>query len=67
VIALSAFSKEQIPVWKSSMLPFLYLGNNEIYTMSLEEMEKTARKDEVALWRNGNCSMATCIRARKGR
>jgi hypothetical protein len=53
MIASTVFSNNQIPVWKSSILPFLYLGNIKMHTMSLEEMEKAAKKDKVALQRNG--------------
>jgi hypothetical protein len=52
MVLSTAFSKDQIPVWKSSILPFLYLGKSEMHTISLEEMEKAARKDKVALQRN---------------
>jgi hypothetical protein len=52
MILSTAFSEDQIPVWKSSILPFLYLGNRKMHTMSLEEMERAARKGEAALQQN---------------
>jgi hypothetical protein len=52
MILSTASSKGQIPVWKSSILPFLYMGKSEIRTMSLEEMKQAAKKDEAALQRN---------------
>jgi hypothetical protein len=52
MIVSTAFANDYIPVWKSSILPFLYLGNSKMQTMSLEEMEKAAKQDKVALRRN---------------
>jgi hypothetical protein len=51
MVASTASGPDQTPVWKSSILPFFYLGNtsaqSELYTLSLKEMQKAAKTDQV--------------------
>ncbi|OAL55034.1 hypothetical protein IQ07DRAFT_284360 [Pyrenochaeta sp. DS3sAY3a] len=57
MITFTAFSKDKVPVWKSSILPFFYLERTPtkkaMHTMSLNDLQKAAREDELVLERNG--------------
>ncbi|KAH7077370.1 hypothetical protein FB567DRAFT_535119 [Paraphoma chrysanthemicola] len=55
IMAASAYDVHKTPVWKSSILPFLYLRRSEMFTDlpsdSLQEMKKAAREEQVVLRR----------------